>query len=182
MIESRIARKYASALFFSSKRIQQVERISADLETVYDLLKKLPRLKSFLESPQILEKEKEELIAASFKGRISEALYSFLLLVLSKHRIPYLLPMAEEFKRLVKEDQGIMSARLISARQMESSLHEQIKVELEKISGKRVELETQIDPNLMGGMIIILGDRIIDRSIRYQLSQLKEQMSAIRVY
>jgi F-type H+-transporting ATPase subunit delta len=182
MIESRIARKYAAALFSSSKRINQVEKISADLEAISDLLKKLPQLKSFLEAPQILEKEKEELIAASFKGRISEALYSFLLLVLSKHRIPYLLPMAEEFTRLVKEDQGIVSAHLISARQMESSLHEQIKAELEKSSGKKVELETQIDPNLIGGMIIILGDRIIDRSIRNQLNQLKEQMSAIRVY
>jgi F-type H+-transporting ATPase subunit delta len=182
MIESRVARKYASALFSSSKRIQQVERISADLETVSDLLKKLRRLKSFLESPQILEKEKEELIAASFKGRISEALYSFLLLVLSKHRIPYLLPMAEEFKRLVKEDQGIVSARLISARRMEPAITERIKTELEKSSGKKVEMETQVDPDLIGGMIVILGDRIIDRSIRYQLNQLKEQMSAIRVY
>ncbi|HEX7402256.1 MAG TPA: ATP synthase F1 subunit delta [candidate division Zixibacteria bacterium] len=182
MIESRIARKYAAALFSSSKRIRQVESISADLETISDLLRKLPHLKSFLESPQILEKEKEELITATFKGRISEALFSFLLLVLNKHRIPYLLPMAEEFKRLVKEDQGIISARLISARQMEPSLNEQIKTELEKSSGKKVEIETQLDPNLIGGMIIILGDRIIDRSIRHQLSQLKEQMSALRVY
>jgi F-type H+-transporting ATPase subunit delta len=182
MIESRVARKYASALFFSSKRIQQVESIFADMEAISDLLRKLPHLKSFLESPQILEKEKEELFAASFKGRISEALYSFLLLVLTKHRIPYLLPMAEEFKRLVKEDQGIVSARLISARLMEASQNEQIKTELEKSSGKKVELETQVDPDLIGGMIIILGDRIIDRSIRYQLNQLKEQMSSIRVY
>jgi F-type H+-transporting ATPase subunit delta len=182
MIESRIARKYAAALFSSSKRIHQVERISADLEAISDLLRKLPHLKSFLESPQISEKEKEELFAISFKERISEALYSFLLLVLSKHRIPYLLPMAEEFKRLVKEDQGIVSARLISARKLEPSVSDELKVELEKTSGKKVEMETQVDPALIGGMIIILGDRIIDRSIRHQLSQLKEQMSAIRVY
>ncbi len=182
MIESRIARKYATALFSSSKRISQVEKVSADLEAISDLLRKLPRLKSFLESPQILEKEKEELIITTFKGRMAEALFSFLILVLRKHRIPYLLPMAEEFKRLVKEDQGIVSAHLISARQMESSLSEQIKAELEKSSGKKVELKMQVDPDLIGGMIIIWGDRIIDRSIRYQLSQLKEQMSAIRVY
>lgn len=182
MIESRIARKYAAALFSSSKRIRQVESISADMEAISDLLKKLPHLKSFLESPQILEKEKEELFAISFKESISEALYSFLLLVLSKHRIPYLLPMAEEFKRLVKEDQGIVSARLISARQLGPSVSDEIKVELEKSSGKKVELDTQVDPGLIGGLIIILGDRIIDQSIRHQLSQLKEQMLAIRVY
>jgi F-type H+-transporting ATPase subunit delta len=182
MIESRIARKYAAALFSSSKRIQQLEGISADLEAISDLLIKFPHLKIFLESPQISEKEKEELFAISFKERISEALYSFLLLVLSKHRIPYLLHMAKEFKKLVKEDQGIVSARLISARQLEPSVSNALKVELEKTSGKKVEMETQIDPALIGGMIIILGDRIIDRSIRHQLSQLKEQMSAIRVY
>jgi F-type H+-transporting ATPase subunit delta len=182
MIESRVAGKYAHALFSAAKRKNQLDTISADLGTISRLLTELPHLKTLLESPQILEKEKGELISNTFRGRISEVLLSFLYLVLSKHRIAYLLPMQDEFGRLVKEDQGIVTARLITARQMESSLIIDIVNELEKTTGKKIETKTEIDPNLIGGIVIVLGDRIIDRSIRYQLNQLKEQMSALRIY
>lgn len=182
MIESRVAGKYAHALFSAAKKINQVDTISADLVTISRLLTEFPHLKILLESPQILEKEKRELISETFRGRISEVLLSFLLLVLSKHRIDYLLPMADEFGRLAKEDQGIATARLITARQLEPALMADIVHELEKTTGKKIEVKVEIDPSLIGGIVIILGDRIIDRSIRYQLSQLKEQMSTLRVY
>jgi len=182
MIESRVAIKYATALFRTAKRINQVESISSDLELISDLVGKNPLLKIFLESPQILEKEKTGLFSTTFKDRISEALLSFLVLVVSKHRIPYLLPMTEEFIRLVKGDQGIVQARLITARVIDQTLVEQIKFELEKNTEKKVEMEIETDPNLIGGIVIIVGDRIVDRSIRHQLSQLKEQMSTLRVF
>lgn len=182
MIESRIARKYGTALFRTAKRTNQVERISHDLEVISNLVTKNLSLKNFLESPQVLEKEKKELLSGILKDRVSEALFSFLMLVVSKHRIQYLLPIASEFARLVKEDQGIVEARLITARSVDRSLVEEIKQELEKNTGKKVEMQIEIDPHLIGGTIIILGDKIIDKSIRHQLNQLKEQMSTLRVY
>jgi F-type H+-transporting ATPase subunit delta len=182
MIESRLAGKYGTALFRTAKRINQVERISHDLEVISELVGKSPLLKNFLESPQILEKEKKELISTTFKDLIPEALFSFLMLVVSKHRIQYLIPIASEFGRLVKEDQGIVEARLIAARIIDQKLVEEIRQELEKSTDKKVEIKIEIDPDLIGGIVIILGDRIIDRSIRYQLNQLKEQMSTLRVY
>jgi F-type H+-transporting ATPase subunit delta len=182
MIESRLAGKYGTALFRTAKRVDQVERISHDLEVISELLRKNLSLKNFLESPQILEKEKKELISTTLKNRVSEALFSFLMLVVSKHRIQYLLPMASEFGRLVKEDQGIVEARVIAARIIDQKLVEEIRGELEKSTDKKVEIKMEIDPDLIGGIVIILGDKIIDRSIRYQLNQLKEQMSTVRVY
>jgi len=104
------------------------------------------------------------------------------MLVVSKHRIQYLLSMAEEFQRLVKEDQGIVEARLITARSADQALVDQIRQELEENTGKKVEIKLEVDPSLIGGIVVILGDKIIDRSIRYQLSQLKEQMSALKVH
>lgn len=182
MIESKAAIKYATALFRTAKRINQVEMISHDLEALSNLLKDNPLLKNFLESPQVLERDKKELLSFSFKPLISEALLSFLMLVVSKHRIGYLLSMAEEFQRLVKEDQGIVEARLITARSVDQALVDQIRQELEKSTGKKVEIKLEVDPSLIGGILVILGDKIIDRSIRYQLSQLKEQMLAMRAH
>jgi len=182
MIESKVAIKYATALFRTAKRTNQVENISHDLEALSNLLKENALLKNFLESPQVLEKDKKELLGSTFKPLISEALFSFLMLVVSKHRIQYLLSMAEEFQRLVKEDQGIVEACLITARSVNQALVDQIRQELEKNTGKKVELKLQIDPYLLGGIVVILGDKIIDRSIRHQLTQLKDQMSALKVY
>ena len=182
MIESRVAIKYATALFRTAKKTNQVEMISHDLEVLSNLLRKNLLLKNFLESPQVLEKDKKELLSSTFKPQISEALFSFLLLVVSKHRIGYLLSMAEEFQRLVKEDQGIVEARLITARSADQTLVDQIRQELEKSTGKKVEIKLEIDTYLIGGIVVILSDKIIDRSIRYQLGQLKEQMSALKVH
>lgn len=182
MIESRAAAKYATALFRTAKRMNQVKSISNDLLAICDLLSKNPLLKSFLESPQVLEKDKKELIRSSFEPLISEVLFSFLMLVVSKHRIQYLLPMTEEFQRLVKEDQGIVEARLVTARSADQSLVDEIRQEMEKSTGKTVEMKLQVEPSLIGGIVIILGDKIIDKSIRYQLNQLREQMSTLKVY
>jgi F-type H+-transporting ATPase subunit delta len=182
MIESRVAAKYATALFRTAKRIAQLESISRDLTTLSELLIRNVLLKHFVESPQVLEKDKKELFTSTFKPLISEALFSFLMLVLSKHRIQYLLSMAEEFQRLVKEDQGIVEARLITARSLDQTLASQIREELEKNTGKKVEMKLEVDPSLIGGIVVILGDKIIDRSIRHQLSQLKDQMSSLKVY
>jgi F-type H+-transporting ATPase subunit delta len=182
MIESQVARRYATALFRTAKRIDQVERILEDLKAIADLLRKDPSLKNFLEAPQILDQYKKELFTTAFKHIVSEALFSFLILVLDKHRIQYLLGMAEEYERLVKEDQGILQARIVTARALDSVFRDRLKEELEKSTGKKIEMLLKIDPEIIGGIIVILGNQIIDKSIRHQLDELKEEMLALTVH
>jgi len=182
MIESRVARRYATALFRTAKRIDQVDRILGDLKAIADLLRKDLNLKNFLEAPQILDQYKRELITTAFKRLISEALFSFLVLVLDKHRIEYLLAMDKEYERLVKEDQGILLTYVITARALDTVFRNRLKQELEKETGKKVEMILKIDPKIIGGIIVILGNKIIDRSIRHQLDELKEEMLALTVH
>ena len=182
MIESRVAIKYATALFRTSKRTGQTESISRDLTTLSELWSTDKLLRSFVESPQVEDKDKRELLTSTFKPLISEALFSFLMLVLNKHRIQYLELITKEFQRLVKEDQGIVEARLVTARALDRKLAERLREELEKSTGKKVETRLELDPSLIGGIVILLGDKVIDRSIRYQLGRLKDQMYALRVH
>jgi len=182
MIESQVARRYATALFGTAKRIDQTDRILDDLKAIADLLRKDPNLKNFLEAPQILEEYKRELITTAFKHLISEALFSFLVLVLDKHRIEYLLAMAKDYERLVKEDQGILQARVITTRALDPVFRNRLKEELERTTAKKIEMLLKIDPQIIGGIIVILGNKIIDRSIKHQLDELKEEMLALRVH
>ena len=182
MIESQVARRYATALFRTAKRIDQTDRILDDLKAIADLLRKDPNLKNFLEAPQILDQYKRELFTTAFKHLISEALFSFLVLVLEKHRIEYLLAMAKDYERLVKEDQGILQAHVITARALDPVFCNRLKEELERSTDKRIEMILKIDPQIIGGIIVILGNKIIDRSIKHQLDELKEEMLALRVH
>jgi F-type H+-transporting ATPase subunit delta len=181
MIESQVARRYATALFKTAKRIKQTDTILDDLKAIADLLRKDPSWKKFLEAPQILDQYKRELFTTAFKNLVSEALFSFLILVLQKHRIKYLLEMAEEYERLVKEDQGILQTHVITARALDPVLNHRLKEELEKNTGKRIEMISKIDPEIIGGIVVVLGNKIIDKSIRHQLDELKEGMLVLRV-
>jgi F-type H+-transporting ATPase subunit delta len=182
MIGSRVAAKYAVALFRAAQHAGELERISDDLRAVSGLLRKDPRLKDFLESPQVSEKEKRDLLGLSLKPSISPASFSFLVLVLEKHRIQYLESMAEEFEKLFKENQGIVEARLITARELDQTLRHQIREELEKHTGKRIQVHAQVESGLIGGAVVMVGDKVIDRSVRHQLNRLREQMSALKVH
>ncbi len=182
MIESQVARRYATALFRTAKRTDQVDTILNDLKAIGGLLTKDPNLKNFLEAPQILDQYKRELITTAFKHLVSEALFSFLVLVLDKHRIEYLLAIMKEYERLVKEDQGILQARVITARALDPVFRNRLKDELEKETGKGIEMILKVDSRIIGGIIVILGNKIIDRSIRHQLDELKEEMLALTVH
>jgi len=182
VIESQVARRYAAALFRTAKKTEQVDRILDDLKAIADFLRKDPSLKNFLEAPQILDQYKRGLLTTAFKDLISEALFSFLVVVLDKHRIAHLQAMAKEYERLVKEDQGILQARVITTRALDPIFRGRLKEELEKNTGKKIEMLPKIDPQIIGGMIVILGNKIIDRSIRHQLDELKEEMLALRVH
>lgn len=182
MTESQVARRYATALFRTAKRTNQIERILDDLKAIADLLEKDPSLRNFLEAPQILDQYKRELLTTAFKDLISEALFSFLVLVLEKHRIEYLVDMAKEYESLVKEDQGILLTRVITAHKLDPIFRDRLKEELEKSTGKKIEMILRIDPQIIGGIIVILGNKIIDRSIKHQLDELKEEMLALRVH
>jgi len=182
MIESQVARRYATALFRTAKKVDQVNRILEDTKAIADLLRKDPNLKKFLEAPQILDQYKKELFTSAFEHLISEALFSFLILALEKHRIEYFLAMAEEYERLVKEDQGILQAHVITARALDRAFASRLKEELEKNTGKRIEMILVVEPEIIGGIIVILENKIIDKSIRHQLDELKEEMLALRVH
>jgi F-type H+-transporting ATPase subunit delta len=83
---------------------------------------------------------------------------------------------------LVKEDQGILQARVITARALDPVFKNRLKEELEKSTNKKIEMILKIDPQIIGGIIVILGNKIIDRSIRHQLDELKEEMLALTVH
>ena len=182
MINPEIAKRYAVGLFYAALKHQVLDRVLEEQNSLASLLKEQPEFRSFLEVPQIQRKEKEELIKGIFLDKLHPVFYHFLLLLLNKHRLNYLIPITEEYEKLVKEHKGVIQAKITTAIPLEKSMVEKLKDKLEKKSGKKIEILLKVEPAIIGGITLILGNQIIDNSISHHLNQLKEEMLELRVH
>jgi F-type H+-transporting ATPase subunit delta len=101
---------------------------------------------------------------------------SFLRLLVEKKRADILPDIAHEMQVMVYQEQNISHGSVVTAIKLEASLQQKIQAALEKITGNKVILETQVDPSIIGGMIAQVGDLVLDGSIRTQLNGLKESI------
>lgn len=182
MISSEVGKKYASALFKLTKKDNLTDSVLGEFRSILEILSANPGFKDFLDAPQILDKNKKNLLKDLFKGKISEVLLSFLTLLVDRKRIAYLLDMFPEYERMAKEDKGIVMAEVTTAIPTDEALYHRLKEKLEGKTKKKIEMINKVDPEIIGGVVVILGDKIIDHSIRHQLAQLRERVSQIRVH
>lgn len=177
--EERIAHRYAVALFKSAG-----EKLDAYLNEARQLLeiwKSEPGFSKLLLAPHLLTEEKKGFLDRFFKGKIEPLWAGFFGLLIDKGRIAYFPQIAENFILLAEEAKGILRARVQSAVALSPREAEILKNRLEKKTGKRVLLLPEVKPELLGGMVVILKDQIIDGSVRQRLNELKEQLLAVKV-
>ena len=182
MISSEVGKKYAAALFKLAHREKIAGIVLEDYQSIMKIFKENLPIKNLLEAPQILDMDKKKLIQDLFGGKIPEVLLSFLTLLVDKKRIQYLSDIFPEFEKLVKENQGIVVAEVTTAIPLGDALSQDLKRKLEIKTQKKIEMVKRVDPDIIGGVTVILGAKVIDRSIKYQLSQLREKISQIKVY
>jgi F-type H+-transporting ATPase subunit delta len=182
MISSEVGKKYASALFKLTKKEKLTDPVLEEFRSISRILRENPTFKNFLEAPQILEKDKKDFLKGLFEGKISEVLLSFLTLLVDRKRIKYLLDIFPEYERLVKEEKGILLAEVTTAIPLKEAFYQRLKEKLERKTQKKIEMIKRVDPDIIGGVVVVLGDKVIDHSIRYQLGELKERVSEVRVH
>lgn len=140
------------------------------------LLKADPTLMRILQAPDILDREKEELLRRVFTGRLTPVFVDFIQLLLDKHRIGYLHGIIEHFLGLAAETQGRLTARVTTAVTLTDDERTSLKEQLQTKTAKSIKLEETVDPRLVGGVIVVLKDQIIDGSVRHQLSMLRDEL------
>jgi F-type H+-transporting ATPase subunit delta len=182
MRETRVAHRYAHALFYVAINRDMVDIVASELFQLRSFIEKDRRLLNFLEAPQVLTEHKVDLLKKLFTTRLSQPLLSFLLLLIDKGRIEYLDEIAAEFAKLIEHHRGIIRARVITAVAIDDGYKDRLRSRLEEISGQKIELIHKIDKGIIGGIIVQLNYRIIDYSIRHRLAILKHDLLAIKVY
>jgi F-type H+-transporting ATPase subunit delta len=177
-----VARRYAVALFGAARKAGAAEEILADLAAVEELEKLHPSLRQFLESPDVLTEHKAATLAAAFQGRVHELVARLLDLMLRKKRIQHFPFVHDEYRGLVEEELGIARARVTTAVPLDSMLAGELVMRLERLTQKRVRLETRVDPSILGGVVTVVGGKILDGSLRHGLADLRERLLALRVH
>ncbi|MEN6356336.1 MAG: F0F1 ATP synthase subunit delta [Armatimonadota bacterium] len=176
MIEPRIVRRYALALFGAASKMDVVDRIESDLGLVSYVFETSPRLMESIESPMIPSPKKHEIIKDIFANKVHQITLMYLDMLIDKQREGAIGQTEGEYIRLANEARGILAVEVTSAVRLSESEEAALVAKLVEITGKSIHLEKHVDPAIIGGMKVRMGDRVIDGSITGQLAALKERM------
>lgn len=184
MNDRAVARRYAEGFLEFAKETIGAKKGLEDLISFGRLLDKDPGLLKFLKNPEITYSEKAVFVDAVFKGPsagFSEETRDFIKLIVEKHRSEAATDITQEAKELYYREMGIERTTIKSSRPLSPEMLKAVKERLEAKLGKKLEVEAVVDPSLIGGIQAIVGNIVIDGSIKRKLSELKEYLMEIKV-
>lgn len=183
MSDQIVADRYATALMgLVGPDSATLDRIDDDLDAIGEILATTPSLSAFLENPRIAAADKKGLVQRVFGERVTPAVLQLMLLLIDKHRERELRGIADRFSRMADERRGVEEAEVISAVPLPPEQLQRLTAEVQRFSSHEVRLKTTIDPSILGGVILRLGNRIIDGSVRHRLQELKRTLQAAQVH
>jgi len=182
MFAQQVAKKYSHALFELARDHNLIDQAWEQYNSLAVYIKKDDTLLDFMAAPQVNDKKKYGLIEKVFAGKLEKPFYAFLMHLVRKRRINFLPEIIESFDQLVREEKKIARAVCISAMPITEDERKSIIERLQKKTSQKIELEEKIDKTIIGGMIIMLRNQIINGSIRYDLNELKNRLMKVKVH
>ncbi len=176
VVDSKVAKRYAGALFNTAVTIGTQDTVGVDLDGLALAWTQSPRLAEMLESPLITSDRKLEMIDKLFASEVSPTTLSFLKLLVDKGRENILPIVHLEYGLMADAAHGLIRATATVAVPLSDSQKSSLIEGLKKRTGKSIELDVEINPSILGGVIVKLGDNVIDGSVRGSLERLRENM------
>ena len=173
---TRVAIRYAKALLATAQEQQAVDQVAQDMEAIYTTLENSQELKAVLASPVISAELKGDTLKAIF-GKRSAIVKTFLALVAANNRASHLDGVALKYKQLYQELQGKQEAEVTTAVPLTPALEKVVMEKIKTLTDKKVELVSSVDPDIIGGFILRLGDQQFDASVANQLQSLEHKLS-----
>jgi F-type H+-transporting ATPase subunit delta len=182
MLAQEVAKKYANGLFLSVKGQGKVDLAYAQLQDLGNFVRKDPTMLHFLVAPHVLDGHKLALVRDVFSNRLDILFVELLVLLVRRHRVGFLNEIIDEFVRLVEAEKGIARVTAITAVPLGDAERRRLNEKLLLRTHLKVILEEKVDPGILGGMIVITHNQIIDGSVRRGLDLVKEQLLKVRVH
>ncbi len=181
MRDRKVAGRYAEALLRTAKPAGTLVACAESYAGVLDVMAASRELVIFLDSPQVREQEKKEVLKKVFGPHLEPVLLDFFNLLLDRNRIELLRDIGTVFAELVEADQGLVRARVVTAIALPADLETKLRDKLAHVTGKSVILDKKVDPAVIGGVRVTLGDRVIDGTVRTNLDCLRKTLATAQV-
>jgi F-type H+-transporting ATPase subunit delta len=181
MSEITVAIRYAKSLIDLAVEQKALEAVNADMEFFVRTIKANSELKAVLVNPIIYHDKKIQILDAIFGGKVSPVTIAFFKLMVNKNRAEVLYPAAQEFINQYDVINNIIKATVVSAAELSEANKKTIVAEIEASTKGTVKLTAKVDPALIGGFILTVGDRQVDTSISSSLTKLKKEFSQAAV-
>ncbi|HOP77826.1 MAG: ATP synthase F1 subunit delta [Thermogutta sp.] len=173
----RIAAVYAEAFLNVTEKSGETESAIAELDAIVDeVLKPHPRFAEILGSNIISHEEKVGIIDRVFKGRVSQLVLNFLKVLSRRGRLDIFLPIVHAIHEEFDRRRGIVPVRVVTAAPLDEKLSEQLATRLRGLIQGEPRVSYRVDPRVIGGIVIEIGDKVIDASVSAQLERLKKQI------
>ena len=170
------ARRYAQAVFRIAREQNAWDQWLADLTELAQLAQD-PGFRLIMESPRIPLAKKLELLQDQLVG-VGPLATNLAQLLVVKRRVDVIPGLAEEYRRMLDVHRGVEHARVTAAVPLDAAEQRALAQQLEQQTGKQILLETEVDPSILGGLVVRIGDKLLDGSTRAQLEALRRQLAA----
>ena len=173
-MSSKASLRYAKALFALGKEEQNIQSLRSEVARLAELLAEHSDFREVLLTPLYpADERKAVLLQVAERAELSHLLKNFTAYLIDRRRLIDFPGIAEEFSRLADEDEGLLTAKVRSASPLDEEREQRLQRALSERTGRRVRLDIELDPTLIGGAIAKVGDLVIDGSLRTQLGQLR---------
>jgi F-type H+-transporting ATPase subunit delta len=173
MLPRRIASRYAQALFTLAQQQGTVEAWEGELATLAAVIADTPDFSALLTHPEVSLARKHDVLVRAFGGKVAPEVLAVLTLLIRRGHEPEMGVVHEIYVHLWHDAQRVMPATVVSAQPLDAAQASALTAALVKRTGRTVTLTQQVDPALLSGLIITVGDRIIDASGRTALDELR---------
>jgi F-type H+-transporting ATPase subunit delta len=175
-MDNLIAEKYARALFEAALEQKTVESLGKELQTLKDLLNSQPEIKRLLAHPRLAASEKLAALEAVLPKKPTPVMGRFLGLMIGKKRAKHLPEVVDEFEKLQLASGGQALVRVVSASTLTPPQRDTLVKKVADVFGVKAILREEVRPDLVGGMILYLGDQRMDATVLGQLEKLKQSL------
>ena len=173
-----IATVYARSLFEVAKEQDKLDVVREQLGAFADALDETRELQVFLFSPYFSTEEKTAGLERAVTG-LDPAVENFLKLLIEKHRMPVIFRIRAEYDRLWEEENKLLPVEITSAVELDESIVSQLGDRIAEQTGRKVELSSRVEPDILGGIVVQVGNSVLDASVRNRLEQLRRQVAKV---
>lgn len=176
MIKSRVAKRYARALFEFALDNGQLESVAGDLDLLDAALRNSPEFRRLIDSPVISRRAKQAAFSTLFKERLQADTFKYVTFLIAKNREALLPDIVVDFHDLLDAHRGILRGEVTSVIALSEFQLRNLKAHLDQLTGKNVLITQRTDPNLLGGLLVRIRDTVYDASLRHKLEKLRQSL------